>query len=76
MSILRDINNELSKETIYSIIKDLIRDEEEAIEGYEYAIKRLSSCDIKYNEYKKAEEVFNHIIGEEKEHIEELENLL
>ena len=76
MGILRDINNELSKETAYSIIKDLIRDEEEAIEGYEYAIKRLSSSDVKYNEFKKAEEVFNHIIEEEKEHIEELKNLL
>lgn len=76
MGILRDINNELNKESVYFIIKDLIIDEEEAIDGYEKAKQQLKNTDIKYAEYKKAEDVFNHIIEEEREHIRELKELL
>lgn len=49
------------------IIDALIADEEEAIAGYEEAISKISD----YN----CQEIFRHIIKEEQEHIEELNDL-
>ena len=76
MGIYRDIEDNAKQESIYGIIQDLIRDEEEAIEGYEKAIKQLSYIDeMKSDEYRRAKDVFNHIIEEEREHIRELNSL-
>lgn len=76
MGIYRDIEDNVKKESIYNILQDLIRDEEEAIAGYENALKQLSYInEMKYDEFHKAKEVFNHIIEEEREHIKELNSL-
>ena len=52
----------------------LIEDEKEAIEGYEKALDILTNkmTNSQYNEIRRA---LDHIIQEEKEHIEELESL-
>lgn len=55
-------------------ISFLIDDEQEAIDGYEKALNILKDKMTDY-QYVKISEVLNHIIGEEKEHIEELNKL-
>jgi len=52
----------------------LIADEKEAIEGYEKALEILTGrmTNAQYNEIKRE---LDHIIQEEREHIEELESL-
>lgn len=76
MSIISEINNYSLKK----VIDDLIEDEDEAIIGYEDAIDEAkifyNDGSLTQEEYNKIVETFNHIIAEEKEHIEELENLL
>ena len=52
----------------------LIDDEEEAIEGYENALKVLQNK-MTSDQNKEIREVLYHIILEEKEHIEELKKL-
>ena len=55
-------------------ISFLIDDEQEAIDGYEKALNILKDKMTDY-QYIKISEVLNHIIDEEKEHIEELNKL-
>ena len=55
-------------------ISFLIDDEQEAIDGYEKALNILKDKMTDY-QYVKISEVLNHIIDEEKEHIEELNKL-
>lgn len=75
MGILHDIKDEFQKETTYGIIQFLIADEEEAIEGYEDAKAKLQYINMPYEKYKATIEMLDHIIAEEKEHIEELKSL-
>ncbi len=55
-------------------IAKLIEDEQEAIQGYEDAMKILSD-DMTDNQNSEIREIMTHIINEEKEHIEELKEL-
>lgn len=55
-------------------IAKLIEDEQEAIQGYEDAMKILSN-DMTDNQNSEIREIMTHIINEEKEHIEELKEL-
>lgn len=74
----------ISQETVNSIKRDavkkevdlLIKDEEEAIDGYEKSKQTLSKYDISSDEYAKIVKVYDHIINEEKEHIKELIELI
>lgn len=75
MGLITDIKSNLGKETVYSTIQFLIDDEQEAIEGYENAKKQLQYFNMSKDAYDNAVKLFNHIIGEEKEHIEELQAL-
>ena len=75
MGILRDIKDEFQKETAYGIIQYLIKDEEEAIAGYEKALEKLEYINMSYSDFKNAKEMIEHIIAEEKEHIQELQSL-
>lgn len=60
-----------------SIIEDLIKDENEAIDGYDKAIKFLSNANFADDVVKTAYlEKLNHIKDEEIEHIQELKELL
>ena len=75
MGILHDIKDEFQKETAYGIIQFLIADEEEAIAGYEEAKAKLQYINMPYSKYKEIVDMLDHIIAEEKEHIEELQSL-
>lgn len=55
-------------------INFLIKDEEEAINGYTNALETLVSITTDY-QYNKIAQTLTHIINEEKEHIEELKTL-
>lgn len=55
-------------------IAKLIEDEQEAIQGYEDAMKILLD-DMTDNQNSEIREIMTHIINEEKEHIEELKEL-
>lgn len=55
-------------------IAKLIEDEQEAIQGYEDAMKILSN-DMTDSQNSEIHEIMTHIINEEKEHIEELKEL-
>lgn len=60
-----------------SIIEDLIKDENEAIDGYDKAIKFLSNANFADDVVKTAYlKKLNHIKDEEIEHIQELKELL
>lgn len=52
----------------------LIKDEEEAIDGYTNALETLVPITTDY-QYNKIAQTLTHIIDEEKEHIEELKTL-
>lgn len=79
-----NIYESISQETINSIKRDaikkevnlLIKDEEEAIDGYEKSKQTLSKYDISSDEYNKIVKVYDHIIAEEEEHIKELKELI
>lgn len=76
MSIIRSLNEQLNKTSYTEVIDALIKDEEEAIDGYEKAKIDLLHSGISSDEYDEAFKVFEHIIAEEEEHIEELKELL
>lgn len=76
MSIIKALNEELNKTSYKEVIEALIKDEEEAIDGYEKAKIDLLHSGIPSDEYDKASKVFDHIIVEEEEHLEELKELL
>lgn len=60
-----------------SVIEALIQDENEAIDGYDKAIKYLSNANFADDVVKTAYlEKLNHIKNEEIEHIEELKEIL
>lgn len=59
------------------VIEDLIKDENEAIDGYDKAIKYLSNANFVDDVVKTAYlEKLNHIKDEEIEHIKELKEIL
>lgn len=76
MSIIRSLNEQLNKTSYKEVIDALIKDEEEAIDGYEKAKIDLLHSGISSEEYDKAYKVFDHIISEEEEHLKELRELL
>jgi len=76
MGIITSLNEELNKDKFNEVIRKLIDDEIEAIEGYEKAITELLKTNISSEKYDECYKVFEHIIPEEQEHIEELEKLL
>lgn len=60
-----------------SVIEDLIKDENEAIDGYDKAIKYLANANFVDDVVKTAYlEKLNHIKDEEVEHIKELKEIL
>lgn len=75
-SISQETINSIKRDAIKKEVDFLIKDEEEAIDGYEKSKQTLSKYDIPSDEYIKIVKVYDHIIGEEKEHIRELEELL
>lgn len=54
----------------------LIKDEQEAIDGYEKSKQTLLEYNISSDEYDKITKVYDHIITEEEEHIKELKELI
>lgn len=76
MSIMKSLNEQLNKTSYKEVIDTLIKDEEEAIDGYEKAKIDLLHSEISSDEYDKVSKVFDHIIAEEEEHLEELKELL
>lgn len=75
-SISQETINSIKRDAIKKEIDFLIKDEEEAIDGYEKSKQTLSKYDIPSDEYIKIVKVYDHIIEEEKEHIRELEELI
>ena len=75
-SISQETINSIKSNAIKKEIDLLIKDEEEAIDGYEKSKQTLSKYDISSDEYTKIVKVYDHIIDEEKEHIRELQELL
>lgn len=75
MGLISDIQSNVDKSTMLETIQDLIVDEQEAIDGYESAKKSLSYFHMSSKTYDNAIALFDHIISEEKEHIEELQAL-
>lgn len=76
MGIISSLNEELNKVSYKEVIEALIKDEEEAVDGYEKAKIDLLHSNISSDEYDKASKLFDHIIAEEEEHINELKELL
>ena len=67
---------EESKEDLKSIVKALIDDENEAIDGYDKAIKFVTNSDMPDLIKTAYLEKLNHIKDEEIEHIEELKEII
>ena len=65
-----------NKEDLKSIVKALIDDENEAIDGYDKAIKFITNSDVPSLIKTAYLEKLNHIKDEEIEHIEELKEIL
>ncbi len=65
-----------SKEDLKSIVKALIDDENEAIDGYDKAIKFITNSDMPDLIKTAYLEKLNHIKNEEIEHIEELKEII
>lgn len=65
-----------NKEDLKSIVKALIDDENEAIDGYDKAIKFITNSDMPDLIKTAYLEKLNHIKNEEIEHIEELKEIL
>lgn len=78
VNILSELNDgiSISNESVIKEINTLIVDEQEAIDGYEKAKMNCLNLNIPSDEYDRLVKVFNHIIEEEKEHIEELVELI
>ncbi len=68
------VDEEGSEKEFKDIIEALIKDENEAIDGYDRAIKYLVNSNIEEKE--KKIEILTHIKDEELEHIEELKEVL
>ena len=68
------IDDEGNQEDWKSIIEDLIADENEAIDGYDKAIKYLINSNVEDKDKKL--DVLKHIKDEEIEHIEELKEII
>lgn len=69
---IKENSSDLSK--VREGFQELIKDEQEAIDGY----RRIEAALAPYlpaTDYFKVQELFSHIIDEETEHIEELESL-
>lgn len=66
--------NSSDVQNIREIFQSLIKDEQEAIAGYKRAMSTLH-LHLDAEAIKRVKEVFNHIIDEEKEHMDELEAL-
>lgn len=75
-SISQETVNSIKRDAIKKEVDLLIKDEEEAIDGYEKSKQTLSKYDISSDEYAKIVKVYDHIINEEKEHIKELRELI
>ena len=72
-----NVNTNQEDQDWKSIIEALIQDENEAIDGYDKAIKYLSNANFVDDVVKTAYlEKLNHIKNEEIEHIEELKEIL
>ena len=67
------VDDEGNEKVWKSIIEDLIKDENEAIDGYDKAIKYLVNSKL---ENSKVLDVLEHIKEEELEHIKELKEIL
>ena len=76
MNISNDIlaNVKSQEEDISSVISFLIRDEEEAIDGYKSKLSVIKK-QLDKSQLLSVDDLFSHIIDEELEHIEELEEL-
>lgn len=76
MNISNDIlaNVKSQEEDISSVISFLIRDEEEAIDGYKSKLNVIKK-QLDKSQLLLVDDLFSHIIDEELEHIEELEEL-
>ena len=76
MNISNDIlaNVKSQEEDISSVISFLIRDEEEAINGYKSKLNVVKK-QLDKSQLLLVDDLFSHIIDEELEHIEELEEL-
>lgn len=76
MNISNDIlaNVKSQEEDISSVISFLIRDEEEAIDGYKSKLNVIKK-QLDESQLLLVDDLFSHIIDEELEHIEELEEL-
>lgn len=66
--------NSADVENIRKHFKELIRDEQEAIAGYNRALSALH-LHLDDEAIERVKEVFNHIVQEEREHMDELEAL-
>lgn len=76
MNISNDIlaNVKSQEEDISSVISFLIKDEEEAIDGYKSKLNVIKK-QLDKSQLLLVDDLFSHIIDEELEHIEELEEL-
>lgn len=70
------VEKQEEKEDIKSIVKALIDDENEAIDGYDKAIKFVTNSDMPDLIKTAYLEKLNHIKNEEIEHIEELKEII
>ena len=72
-----NVNTNQEDQDWKSVIEDLIKDENEAIDGYDKAIKYLANANFVDDVVKTAYlEKLNHIKDEELEHIKELKEIL
>ena len=74
-SILEEVNGVSQEDKIYGVLNFLIDDEKEAIEGYTKSIYDLGKFLNDKEKIRLVNERFNHIIDEEREHIEEIKSL-
>lgn len=75
-SISQETINSIKSNAIKKEIDFLIKDEQEAIDGYEKSKHTLLKYDISSDEYDRITKVYDHIIAEEEEHIKELRELI
>ena len=72
-----NVNTNQEDQDWKSVIEDLIKDDNEAIDGYDKAIKYLANANFVDDVVKTAYlEKLNHIKDEELEHIKELKEIL
>ena len=73
-NLITKLNESELSNSINSKLNFLIKDEEEAIEGYNNALNSLQPK-MTVEQFNRLQEVLTHIIGEENEHIKELKQL-